>query len=297
MPKDKTNITFISSSYLNSVNTLKIPEGVTSFSNDIEGFKNITKLEIPSSLINVGLRIFPSSISQVIIDTNNPKYISENNLWYTKDTKRLVMCYSKEQDVRIQEGILVAEDGAFGAAVNATSITLPDSLTHINGQTFNACRNLKTIKIGKNVQEISPIMMLFECKAEVIIDEANPYYMVENGVLYSKDKKVLKACLKMFTGEFVVDSQVEKIAPNAFNNQKITKVTIPEGVKEIENVAFTQCARLENVEISKSVTAIGEGAFERCPALNSININNTENSILGAPWGAPKGMKVVHWKK
>ena len=297
MPKNKSNIIFISASYLKSTNTLKIPEGVSSFSSDIEDFKNITTLEIPSSLINVGLRIFPSSISQVIIDTKNPKYISENNLWYTKDTKRLVMCYSKEQDIRIQEGILVAEDGAFGAAVNATSITLPDSLTHISGQTFNACRNLKTIKIGRNVQEISPIMMLFECKAEVIIDEANPYYMVENGVLYSKDKKVLKACLKMFTGEFVVDSQVEKIAPNSFNNQKIIKVTIPEGVKEIENVAFTQCSRLENVEISKSVTAIGEGAFERCEVLNSININNTENSILGAPWGAPKGMKVVHWKK
>ena len=242
------------------------------------------------------MRIFPSSISQVIIDTNNPKYISENNLWYTKDTKRLVMCYSKEQDVRIQEGILVAEDGAFGAAVNATSITLPDSLTHISGQAFNACRNLKTIKIGRNVQEISPIMMLFECKAEVIIDEANPYYMVENGVLYSKDKKVLKACLKTFTGEFVVDSQVEKIAPNAFNNQKITKVTIPENVKEIERVAFTQCKELQSAEIANGVTTIGESAFERCRNLNIINIDKKANSIAGAPWGAPKGMKVVNWR-
>ena len=207
------------------------------------------------------------------------------------------MCYSKEQDVRIQEGILVAEDGAFGAAVNATSITLPDSLTHISGQAFNACRNLKTIKIGRNVQEISPIMMLFECKAEVIIDEANPYYMVENGVLYSKDKKELKACLKMFTGEFIVDSRVKTISYNAFNNQKITKVTIPVGVKTIKNIAFTQCRFLENIEIPSSVMTIENNAFDRCSKLNSININNTENSILGAPWGAPKGMKVVHWKK
>lgn len=296
MPKDKTSIMFISPNYLKSVDTLKIPEGVQDFSNNIINFNNIKKLEIPSSLINVSLRIFPSSISQVIIDTNNPKYISENNLWYTKDTKRLVMCYSKEQDVRIQEGILVAEDGAFGAAVNATSITLPDSLTHISGQAFNACRNLKTIKIGRNVQEISPIMMLFECKAEVIIDEANPYYMVENGVLYSKDKKVLKACLKTFTGEFVVDSQVEKIAPNAFNNQKITKVTIPENVKEIERVAFTQCKELQSAEIANGVTTIGESAFERCQNLNIINIDKKANSIAGAPWGAPKGMKVVNWR-
>ncbi len=295
MPKDKTSIMFISPNYLKSVDTLKIPEGVQDFSNNIINFNNIKKLEIPSSLINVSLRIFPSSISQVIIDTNNPKYISENNLWYTKDTKRLIMCYSKEQDIRIQEGILVAEDGAFGAAVNATSITLPDSLTHISGQTFNACRNLKTIKIGRNVQEIAPIMMLFECKADVIIDEANPYYMVENGVLYSKDKKVLKACLKTFTGEFVVDSQVEKIAPNAFNNQKITKVTIPENVKEIERAAFTQCKKLQSAEIANGVTTIGERAFERCQNLNSINIDKKANSIAGAPWGAPKGMKVVNW--
>ncbi len=85
MTKDKTSIMFISPNYLKSVDTLKIPEGVQDFSNNIQNFNNIKKLEIPSSLINVRLRIFPSSISQVIIDTNNPLKTTYGTLKTQKD--------------------------------------------------------------------------------------------------------------------------------------------------------------------------------------------------------------------
>ena len=97
------------------------------------------------------------------------------------------------------------------------------------------------------------------------------------------------------SGEFEVDSGVETIGMTAFNGQQITKLILPEGLKTISQQAFTQCAFLKSVEIPSTVTTIEEGAFERCQNLTSMNIKQKANSIAGAPWGIPKGMKVINW--
>ena len=205
------------------------------------------------------------------------------------------MCYSKEENIKIQEGIELIGNTAFKQAENAVTITLPDSATMIIGQTFDGCEKLQQVNIGKKVTSISPVMMVWSNTANVVIDKDNPVYMTENGILYSKDKKTLYAMLYSASGEFEVDSGVESIGMTAFNGQQITKLILPEGLKTISQQAFTQCAFLESVEIPSTVTTIETGAFERCENLTSMNIKQKANSIAGAPWGIPKGMKVINW--
>lgn len=77
----------------------------------------------------------------------------------------------------------------------------------------------------------------------------------------------------------------------------MSEVIINEGVKTIEDTAFSQCTNLQRIEIPSTVTSIGKNTFERCINLSNIVINNKEDSIGGAPWGAPKGMRVITWKK
>lgn len=139
--------------------------------------------------------------------------------------------------------------------------------------------------------------MIYGCNANVTIDKDNPNYMVDNGFLYTKDKKTLVACLKECTGEITIDSGVENIGYTSFDLQKVTKVILPQSIKTIEYSAFTQCEKLESIEIPGSITSIAAGAFDRCSNLSEINIDKEENSISGAPWGAPKGIKAVNWKK
>ena len=291
----ENGILFISDKYLKNTNTLEIPEGIKAFNISLGIYSNLTKIVIPSTLTSLGERIFPKSINEVEVTSGNTTFIAENGILYDKVTKRLNMCYSKEENIKIQEGIEFIGNTAFRQAENAVTITLPGSATMIIGQTFDGCEKLQQVNIGKNVTNISPIMMLWSNKANVVIDKDNPVYMTENGILYSKDKKTLYAMLYRASGKFEVDSGVETIGMTAFNGQQITKLILPEGLKTISQQAFTQCAFLESVEIPSTVTTIEAGAFERCQNLTSMNIKQKVNSIAGAPWGIPKGMKVINW--
>ena len=56
-----------------------------------------------------------------------------------------------------------------------------------------------------------------------------------------------------------------------FYRTGVTSVTIPDGVKKIDDSAFAWCDKLTSIEIPDSVTEIGQRAFERCN-FTSINI-------------------------
>lgn len=54
------------------------------------------------------------------------------------------------------------------------------------------------------------------------------------------------------------------------NKRKIMKVTIPNGVEEIDKYAFRDCELLEEVIIPESVKKIGSRAFSKCSKLKNI---------------------------
>jgi hypothetical protein len=68
-------------------------------------------------------------------------------------------------------------------------------------------------------------------------------------------------------------SQLTTIAGNAFENTKITTITLPKSVKDIDN-AFRGCTTLQTVNFAADATieAISYGAFIGCTSLTSITI-------------------------
>ena len=52
----------------------------------------------------------------------------------------------------------------------------------------------------------------------ITVDEENPYFMVDDGVLYSKDKRELLYCPKNFSGIYRVAEEVKRIGKSAFRN-------------------------------------------------------------------------------
>jgi uncharacterized repeat protein (TIGR02543 family) len=59
----------------------------------------------------------------------------------------------------------------------------------------------------------------------------------------------------------------------------LTSITIPAGVTNIGNSAFSGCTSLTSITISESVTSIGEWAFVNCTSLTSITIPEGVTSI------------------
>lgn len=59
-----------------------------------------------------------------------------------------------------------------------------------------------------------------------------------------------------------------------FMRQKLTSVTLPEGLISIGDFAFSACESLERIRVPDSVTFIGEGAFSWCEKLYDVNLGN-----------------------
>ena len=65
--------------------------------------------------------------------------------------------------------------------------------------------------------------------------------------------------------------------------KSLTKVVVPESVRDIRKNAFSWCENLTTVNIPESVTVIGKNAFTGCGSLTTVNIpHNLEVIEYGA---------------
>lgn len=78
---------------------------------------------------------------------------------------------------------------------------------------------------------------------------------------------------------------------------KLKSVTGMEGMTEIPTGAFEGCTSLTNITIPSNIIKIGDGSnvFAECTNLTQITINKAQDSISGAPWGAPNA--TVTWQE
>ena len=127
-------------------------------------------------------------------------------------------------------------DGAF-AGSGITSITIPDSVTYLGIGTFNGCKNLKTATIGNGVTHFYN-QMFYECTS------------LESVKLPDNLTTLGAAC---FEGCISLDS-----------------INLPNTLEYISSYAFSGCSGLRSITIPEMVTEIGSSAFYDCAALTSI---------------------------
>lgn len=65
------------------------------------------------------------------------------------------------------------------------------------------------------------------------------------------------------------------IGSTAFAETGITSITVPEGVTEIDVLAFANCTSLSSVMLPASLMTLGDGVFDGCTALTVINFAGT----------------------
>lgn len=296
--KKGDKIIFIVSSKLKDRDVFNIPEGVTSFNYALQNYTNIKKIVIPSTLKTLTLSqgvLLPKTLEEIEVTNGNETFISEDGILYTKNDNKLICCFSKEKDIVIKEGITSFGVVAFNTATNAKKITLPNTVTTIGYMTFTSGPLLEEVIIGSNVTTIDPMFKYLNRSGTVTISEDNPNYLVENNILYTKDKKQIVTILNAISGKFIIPSGVEKIQRQAFHAQSLlNEIIISDTVKEIE-ASFGYCKGLKSITIPASVEKIGNNCFQNCNNLNEIIIEKPKDSIAGAPWGATKGAKVVIW--
>jgi hypothetical protein len=184
--------------------------------------------------------------------------------------------------VTIPNGVTSIEYAAFSECEKLTSIIIPDSVTSIGYAAFCCCASLTSITIPHNVTSIeSSVFNGCTNLISIDVDEDNPAYTSENGILFNKSKTAL---IKYPEGKtetsYIIPDKVISIGYDAFNGcSNLTSITIPETVTSIEDDAFFGCTRLGQIAIPNNVTSIGSSAFGRCTNLTSVIIPDGITSI------------------
>ncbi len=134
-------------------------------------------------------------------------------------------------------------------------MTIPDSVTSIEGSSFFDCPSLTMIDVGKG----------------------NLNYASIDGVLYSKNINTLIEYPMGREGAFTIPSGVTFIGCNAFYCcYNLTSLIIPDSVTSIGDSAFS-FTNLTVLTIPSNVTSVGEYLFVGCTSLNWIEVDG-ENS-------------------
>ena len=99
----------------------------------------------------------------------------------------------------------------------------------------------------------------------------NYAYKEIDGVIYSKDGKVVVAC-SMELEHVTIPEGTEIIGYDAFKKCKLKSVMLPDSLTEIRSEAFCGCRNLQSVKLGNSVNIIEAGAFSECRSLSEIDI-------------------------
>lgn len=108
------------------------------------------------------------------------------------------------------------------------------------------------------------------------VTESNKQICAVDGVIYSKDKKILLAYPRHRCGDFVIPDGTEIIYDNAFAYSDITSVKIPDSVYRIKTDAFSNCEKLKRIGFNKTITDYSKygdiGIFYGCQSLEPFTI-------------------------
>ncbi len=275
---------------------ITIPEGVTTLEVGALGyFKKVEILNLPSTLSYIQGWAFDGcgdTLKTITIPESNNTFKVVDNMILSKNGEILIKASMDRTEITIPS-VVKTIDVASITGTKIKKVTIGDNVENIEGQSFRSgTYNMTEVVIGKKVKNISS---QFRQESDfwnvtLTIDSENPNYIVEGNFILSKDRKTLISPINK-APNVVVPEGVEIIENLA--QMEAETIKLPNTIRKIKKIINNYS--LKEISIPSSCTTIDKEAFSGCRALETINIQNKENSISGAPWGATKGLKVVKW--
>ena len=251
------------------ITSLNIPDNVKSLG--ALGIGSLKKIAIGSGITEIDEKMFSGcgSLESISISTKNKNYSSIDGILYNKDKTKIVFCPHAK-----------------------TNVTIPDSVTSIDENTFKGCTAIKTLTIGNGIKELTKVM-LKDCRnlSELTLgtgitsvsDEQfkglnNLTNVTFNGKVTSIGESAFEECSNLRS--INLSDSLTSIGDGAFMNcASLQSVTIPDNVGAIGGYTFYFCSALESLKIGSGVKTIGDGAFSHCSNLTSITIGNSVETI------------------
>ena len=177
------------------------------------------------------------------------------------------------------------------------SITFSEGLEYIESEAIFECKNLKAIHLPSTVNFTGSMWADFQCRVvcgahhcpsveTITVAEGNPYLVVVDNVLYSKDMTILRYYPSGDPREvFEIPEGVLSIGAGAFNDAKnLKEVIMSDSIVRVQFLAFNGCSNLESVTIGNGCRFIDQYVFSGT-ALKSIHIPASVNILYSGTFG------------
>ena len=194
-------------------------------------------------------------------------------------------------------------DYAFAECIELQEILLPDSVTELGYNAFYNCNSLQNVHIGAGLTDLNGAFDACQPRTFTISDD-NPALCAENGVVFTKDKKVMLDIPVFKSGSYTVPDGVEAIGDYAFGYTQLEEIILPDSVASIGEYAFYcagrgynvvvdvqlgsgitelayrafDTANIESIELPEGLVTINEAAFSRS-ALEEVTIPSTVTTV------------------
>ena len=262
--------------------------------------EEITDLEIPNSVTNIGNYVF--SGCSCLVSVNIPNSVTTIGKNAFSDCSGLT-------SVTIPNTITNIEGYAFSGCSSLASVTIPNLVTRIEGYAFSGCSGLTSVTIPHSVTSIG-YSAFSGCSGLTSVTIPNCVTSIERGAFNNcssltsvtipnsvtsigegafKDCSGLTSvnitdldawCKISFSAIRTHDSNPLFYAHHLLlNGEEIKDLVIPNSVKRIGINSFYGCSGLTSVIIPNSVTSIGDYAFENCNGLTSVSFGNSVSNI------------------
>ena len=161
----------------------------------------------------------------------------------TDDTGATVTGYTGENtDVQLPsvlggKPVVAIGANAFNGNETITSVTLPDSVTQLEGFTFSDCSDLQSVILPKTLESLP--------------------------------RSTFSGCQKLT--DVTLPAGLKTIESYAFKDcGSLREITLPEGLQSIEMGAFWDCRSLNSVTLPASLEWLQTGAFGGCTGLTDL---------------------------
>ncbi len=302
---------------LHNEKELIIPDGVKRISKDVLydcGASSLERIVIPDSVERIDEHAFNNchSVQEVVMPetlTDIRYGAFKDSIWESSDlvngckVVNGVLIYAEPaKHVDIPDGVKIIGEGSFDYCDEFESVTMPDSVTQICNAAFNHASNISEITLSKNLESIGlaafaytkieelhlPASLrscvgglenMYHLKA-ITMDEDNPVFCVQDGVLFDKDMETL--IMYPFSREdttYIVPPTVKYLENSAFSTLYLQKVVLPEGLLGIGQYCFFLSSELNELIVPNSVEYIGENAFDGLPKVTRVSISSSADTI------------------
>ena len=195
----------------------------------------------------------------------------------------------------LPDDIISIQDGAFSDCESLSEITLPNGISRIEDNVFRGCKSLADIELSSNIDYIGK-SAFSDCTALASFTVPESVTAIGNlafsgsglesmevpDTVTSLGYSVFADCTAL--KEAVLPKDITKLKSGSEKGMfsgcsSLEKVTFPEKLTEIGDMAFAACTSLETIALPETVTVIGNELFRDCEKLEQVTIPQSVTRI------------------